>query len=135
MMSRVRLGKRKHQVIRHFGVSGGWIDGEWVETSPIQTVDIIANIQTNYPQYMTKMLPESDRSKDAIWISSDHWLHTAQSGSDEPIEADIVLYRDTQWKVMVVRPFGNFGEHCECVAVRIDNKVAPRKEGLINQIN
>ncbi|MEG0407479.1 MAG: hypothetical protein RR623_01275 [Bacilli bacterium] len=133
-MSRVRLGKRPHQVIRHSGATGGWVDGEWVETNPTETITILANIQPNYPQYMTKLLPEGDREKEAVWISSDHWLYTSRSGTN-PLEADIVLYRGSEWKVMVVRPFGNFGEHCEAVAVKYDKKIIPRLNGIIGQID
>ena len=133
-MSLVRLGKRKHNIIRHYGESGGWVDGEWIETSPIKTLEIVANIQPNPPHYLTKLLAEGDREKQAIWISSDHWLYTSDSGV-VTIEADIILYRETEWKVMAVLPYGNFGEHCECVAIKIDKKQSPRKDGLITQIN
>ena len=57
----------------------------------------------NFPQYLTKLLPEGKREKEAVWFSSDNWLYTTRTG-DTPPEADLLKYRNALWEVLVVRP-------------------------------
>ena len=111
---------------------GSWVNGNYVPAQK-QEITIIANVQPNFPQYLTKLLPEGKREKEAVWFSSDDWLYTTRTGN-VPLEADLLKYRDALWEVLVVRPFGNFGTHCECVAVKLDKDDTNRVTGKVERI-
>ena len=112
-------------------VTGGWVDGEWVEPTK-RELTIYANIQPSLLSYQSKMLPESEREKEAIAIFSNHHLYTARTG-EVPLEADLVFYRGAYWKVVVSKPYNNFGEHCEAIAVRLNDSESPRITGEIKR--
>ena len=99
MRSLTNLGKRLHQVTRQVDDSGKWVDGEWVQANRA-IINIYANIQPSLLSYQSKMLPESEREKEAIAIFSNHHLYTARTGS-VPLEADLIFYRGAYWKVVV----------------------------------
>ena len=130
--SRVRLGKRPYTIIRDVG-GGDWVGGNYVPAQK-QEITIVANVQPNFPQYLTKLLPEGKREKEAVWFSSDNWLYTTRTGN-KPLEADLLKYRDSLWEVLVVRPFGNFGTHCGCVAVKLDKDDTTRVTGKVERIS
>ena len=119
MRSLTNLGKRLHQVTRQVDDSGKWVDGEWV-IADREIINIYANIQPSLLSYQSKMLPESEREKEAIAIFSNHHLYTARTG-EVPLEADLIFYRGAYWKVVVSKPYSNFGEHCEAIAVRLND--------------
>ena len=131
MRSLTNLGKRIHQVTRQDDDSGKWVDGEWVQANRV-IVNIYANIQPSLLSYQSKMLPESEREKEAIAIFSDHHLYTARTGR-VPLEADLISYRGAYWKVVVSKPYNNFGEHCEAIAVRLNDSESPRITGEIKR--
>ena len=131
MRSLTNLGKRVHQVTRQVDDSGKWVDGEWVEPTK-RELTIYANIQPSLLSYQSKMLPESEREKEAIAIFSNHHLYTARTGNP-PLEADLVFYRGAYWKVVVSKPYNNFGEHCEAIAIRLDDSESPRITGEIRR--
>ena len=83
--------------------------------------------------YQSKMLPESEREKEAINIFSNDWLYTARTGRNA-LEADIILYRGAKWRVVVVKPYGNFGQHCEAFAIKVDDTLVTRHEGTIGVV-
>ena len=58
-----------------------------------------------------------------------------QQEQDTPLEADLLKYRNALWEVLVVRPFGNFGTHCECVAVKLDKDDTNRVTGKVERIS
>lgn len=62
--SRVRLGKRPYTIIRDVG-GGEWVGGNYVPAQK-QEITIVANVQPNFPQYLTKLLPEGKREKEAV---------------------------------------------------------------------
>lgn len=134
-MSITNLGKRKHFVLRDSDTvgNGEWVDGEWVEATQVLT-PIYANIQTSTMSYKTQMLPTGEREKEAIAIFSNDWIHVARTGIN-PLEGDIVLYRDAKWRVVVSRPYGNFGQHCEAIAVKLDDSIVTRETGVVGVIN
>lgn len=134
-MSITNLGKRKHLVLRDSDTvgNGDWVDGEWVEATVVP-VEIIANIQPSTMSYKTQMLPTGEREKESIAIFSNDWLHVVRTGSN-PLEADIILYRGAQWKVVLSRPYGNFGGHCEAIAIKLDDTLVVRESGTIGVIN
>lgn len=128
-MSITNLGKRRHKVLRHveFLGTGQWIDGEWIP-SVTEEITIYANIQPSTLSYRTQMLPSGDREKEAIAIFSNDWLHIARTGS-KPIKADTILYRGAHWEVVVSKPYQNFGEHCEALAIKVDDTIVERDNG------
>ena len=131
MRSLTNLGKRVHQVTRQVDDSGKWVDGEWVQADRV-VINIYANIQPSLLSYQSKMLPESEREKEAIAIFSNHHLYTARTG-ETPLEADLIFYRGAYWKVVVSKPYNNFGEHCEAIAVRLNDSMSPRITGEVRQ--
>ena len=131
MRSLTNLGKRLRQVTRQVDDSGKWVDGEWV-IADREIINIYANIQPSLLSYQSKMLPESEREKEAIAIFSNHHLYTARTG-EVPLEADLVFYRGAYWKVVVLKPYMNFGEHCEAIAVRLNDSESPRITGEIKR--
>ena len=131
-MSFTTLGKKLHRVIR-VSSEGDYIDGEYIE-SPSEIIIIKANIQPSMASYRTQLLPEGDRNKEAITIFSNDWLYTARSGVAMPLDADVVIYRGGLWEVVVSRPYGNFGEHCESLAIKYNDSNIPRIGGDIENI-
>ena len=131
MRSLTNLGKRLHQVTRQVDDSGKWVDGEWVQANRA-IINIYANIQPSLLSYQSKMLPESEREKEAIAIFSNHHLYTARTGNP-PLEADLVLYRGAYWKVVVSKPYVNFGEHCEAIAVKLNDTLVKREDGEVRR--
>lgn len=130
-MSITNLGKRVHYVIRGTESTGGYVDGEYIPSIPLE-FPIYANIQPSTLSYRTQMLPSGDRDKEAIAIYSNEWLYTAQRPNQE---ADLVLYRGAQWKVVVSKPYGNFGRHCEALAIKYDGTVTTRPNGYMGVVN
>lgn len=125
-MGLARLGKRKHTIFRDSrtndtsagNAQGYYVDGEWVEPT-YKKISICMNVQANFSSFMTKKLPVGDREKEAIWFSSDEWLYTADSGK-HPHKADILFYRGMYWEVRACNYYGNFGTHCEGIAIKIN---------------
>ena len=134
MASITNLGKRNHLILRQVEtpLAGTYVDGEWIDAVTEQVV-IRANIQPAVASYQTKLLPEGDREKEAIAIYSNDWLHVSRSGCP-PVAADILLYRGAHWKVVVSRPYGNYGQHCEAFAIKLDDSLTIRDTGTIGVI-
>ncbi len=132
-MSITNLGKRKYELLRDVSGlgSGGWVDGEWVEATK-EIIPFIANIQPSTLSYRTQMLPSGEREKEAIAIYSNDWLHTATTGAS-PVASDLILYRGAQWKVVVTKPYGNFGNHCEALAIKLDDTLIYRLSGKMDK--
>ena len=131
-MSFTNLGKKNHLVVRTSG-TGDYIDGEYIEALEIELF-IRANIQPSMASYRTQLLPEGDRNKEAITIYSNDWLYTARSGTEIPLPCDLVVYRGAKWEVVVARPYGNFGEHCEALAIKLNESNIERIDGDIENI-
>ena len=132
MGSITTLGKRNHILLRDTE-NGGWVDGEYVASSR-QSIVIRANIQPSFGSPLLKVLPESEREKESVLIFSNDWVYTARSGSN-PLQADILQYRGAEWEVQLSRPFGNFGEHCEAIAIKLKDSVIPRESGQVGVID
>ena len=131
-MSFTTLGKRNHKILRQVS-ERGWVDGEPVEAETAE-ITIRANIQPATMSYQTQLLPSGFREKEAIMIYSNDWLYTSVTEAT-PEKADIVLYRGAKWLVIVSKPYGNFGEHCESLAVRLDDSPTVRESGTMGVIN
>lgn len=130
-MSITSLGKRIHYLERHS--PSKWVDGELVERG-VKIVPIKANIQPSTLSYRTQLLPSGDRDREAIAIYSNHWVHTSRKGP-QPTPPDVILYRGARWEVVVSKPYGNFGRHCEALAIKLDESQPRRDEGYVSQIN
>ena len=124
-MSITNLGKRKHLILRF--EAGSYVDGEWVEPLAKELL-IYANIQPSTLSYRTQMLPTGEREKEAIAIYSNDWLYSARKG-ENPIKSDVILYRGAQWQIVVSKPYGNFGRHCESLAIKLDESIVYRVDG------
>ena len=138
-MSLTTLGKRDYRVIRASGV-GQYVDGEYI--APIEEELLIrANIQPAMSSFRTQLLPEGDRNKEAITIYSNDWLYTARSSTSLPdrvstsLQCDLIIYRGAKWEVVVSRPYGNFGEHTEALAIKLNESNIERINGDIEDIN
>lgn len=131
MVSRVRLGKREHTIVRYS--EGHYEKGRWVEGEEVEH-KILANIQPSFSWKMVQLLPEGDRDKDMVAIYSNMWLHASRSG-EESTKGDILLYRGTRWRIVLSLPYGNFGEHCEAIAVRMDKEEYEREDGVMGVVN
>lgn len=137
-MSLTNLGKKVYTVIRVDG-TGQYVDGEYVESTP-QGIKIRANIQPAMSSFRTQLLPEGDRNKEAIAIYSNDWLYTARSSTSLPdrvstsLQCDLVIYRGAKWEVVVSRPYGNFGEHTEALAIKLNESNIERINGDIENI-
>lgn len=134
MSSITKLGKRIHTLLRDDpNNQGEYVDGEWIP--PTKTViSFFANIQPAWSFTQTQLLPEGERDKRSIWISSNDWLYEARHGT-VPLEADIIQYNGAQWEVKAVMPYGNFGQHCEAIAVKLDTSQRPRIDGEVGVID
>lgn len=136
-MSITNLGKKNYSVIRVSG-TGQYVDGEYVN-SPEEVIQIRANIQPSMSSFRTQLLPEGDRNKEAITIYSNDWLYTARSathinGFDTSLACDLIIYRGAKWEVVVSRPYGNFGEHTEALAIKLNESNIERIDGDIENI-
>lgn len=133
-MSITNLGKKRHFVIRDSNILGlgSYVDGEWIPAPKVE-VPIYANIQPSTFSYRTQLLPTGDKDKEAIAIFSNDWVYTASSG-ENPVECDVVLYRGAKWEVVVSKPYGNFGQHCEALAIKLDESQTVRVDGEVGVI-
>lgn len=129
-MSFTSIGKKMYVISRQEDNNlSNYVDGEWV--APIKKeFKIKANIQPSSMLYQSNMLPSGEREKESINIYSNQWLYVARTGS-KPLEADIVSYRGALWKVVVSRPYSNFGDHCEAMAVKLDDSLIERIDGTM----
>lgn len=130
-MSITNLGKRIHYLERHS--PSKWVDGDFVEGG-VKIVPIKANIQPSTLSYRTQLLPSGDRDREAIAIYSNHWVNVSSKGSN-PTPPDVILYRGARWEVVVTKPYGNFGRHCEALALKLDESQTRRDEGYMSQVN
>lgn len=129
-MTITNLGKRNHSILRVDG-AGGYVDGEWIPAQ-VRAEVIRANIQPSTFSYRTQLLPSGDREKEAINIFSNEWLYTSRKGNKKV--RDVVVYRGAQWEVVVAKPYGNFGQHCEALAIKLDEEKTYDLEGVIGVI-
>ena len=100
--------------------SGSWgSDGEWTDGA-VTNLTVKANVQPNLNWNMTRMLPEGDRSKQAIAIYSIQPLVMAEEGT-EAKRADVVSWQGHKWQVKAVLTY-QMGvlNHSESVAVKVD---------------
>lgn len=140
-MNSVRLGKKPYTVLRvekSNDENGVYVHGRFVPAER-KEVKILANIQPTFNNVMTKLLPEGDQTRDMIWISSNHYVRGSISGGENTetpkslAEADYICYDGAIWIVKMVKKYQNFGEHCECIAIKLNEDLECLKEGLMSQ--
>lgn len=136
-MPLVRSLKRVHTFYRDprattEGAQGFYENGEWIEPEYVKMQGRM-NVQPNFSSFLVKTLPEGDREKQAIWFSSDVWLYAADSGGMH--KGDLIFYQGVFWEVRTSSPYGNFGTHCEGIAIKINKTpVLERVEGEVGVI-
>ena len=127
MVLRPRLGKKPYTVYRDVG-GGSYVHGVWTPATK-ETVTITANIQpANATQ--TKVLPEGEREKEIIFISSNHYIYSSRKGSS-PLEADQVMYNGVLWEVRYAIAYQNLGFHVEALAIKMDDQTKARTTGEV----
>lgn len=125
MVLRPNLGKKPYTVYRDVG-GGSYVHGVWTSTTKT-TVTIKANIQpANATQ--TKVLPEGEREKEIIWISSNDYVYSSRKGTS-PLEADQIMYNGVLWEVRYAIAYQNLGFHVEALAIKMDNQTKERTSG------
>lgn len=131
-MSVTNLGKKVYTLLRDVDdeASGEWVDGEWIPALQ-KEVRFKANIQPAFSFNQTKLLPEGDRDKEAIWGSSNQWVYTSRTGKRN-LEPDYILYNGVYWEVKATMPYLNFGKHVEFVAIKVKDQTRIRTEGDAN---
>ena len=127
---RPNLGRKAYTLYRDDGLTGGYVDGDWVEGGKTE-VKFKANIQPAFQGYQLKLLPEGDREKEAIWFSSIDYVYTARSNGVKQLEADYILYNGAMWKVMYTMPYQNLGFHVECLAIKVPESEKERVTGEV----
>lgn len=132
---RPSLGKKTYTVYRDDPTGGYYEDGMWVDATKIE-VKVKANIQPAFQAWQTRLLPEGDREKEAIFISSNHYIYTSRSSSGNSVskrnlEPDYVLYNDCLWEVKYTMPYQNLGYHVECIAIKMPDSVKERVTGEV----
>ena len=142
--------KRPHQILRDASTksldeilisgadsenSGKWVDGEWIPSQK-KIVEIFANIQPAFSMNQTRLLPEGDRDKRAIWGSSNHWVFEANSGGKNLFEPDIILYNGGFWEIKGTMPYENSSalQHVEFVTIKVRDEDVSRYEGIVNAL-
>lgn len=127
---RPTIGRKKYTVLRDDGLGGGYVDGEWVDAGRKEVV-IRANIQPAFQGYLTKLMDQGDRDKQAIFVSSLDYVFTAQSNVISPKEPDYIRYNGALWEVKYEMPYQNVGVHTEHLAIKIPESERERIEGMV----
>ena len=97
---------------------GSYVDGEWVEGSE-SNVDIEANVQP-FSDYQYMILPESDRTKQWVWVFTSSEIRTLKEGSGG-WAADEFVWNGERYKVMKTQRFQmTVQDHYEAKCVRIE---------------
>lgn len=86
------------KVSRRFG--GSYVNGNWVKATPT-TITITANIQPVMKSTDTMLLPEGDRSKEAIKVYTTTPLYQRKEGAN-PIDGDIISWDGKSFEVIKV---------------------------------
>ena len=126
---KVRLGKKKHTVVRNVvSVSGNYdeygevIEGGW------ETIEITANIQGALVYNKMRMTNAGDVSKDTISIRSNQDLYKARVDvNGQALLADRIFYKGTYWEVKEDIDYNNLRTaHIEVLATRLDEQPMER---------
>ena len=96
---------------------GEYVKGVWKDGTS-SSITIKANVQPVIRSYDTILLPDGDKSKEAIKIFTTFELRQVQAG-ESPIAADVILWEGREWEVKksVTWRMGILN-HTEALAVR-----------------
>lgn len=98
--------------------AGSYVDGVWVEGTE-SSVPIEANVQP-FSDYQYMILPESDRTKQWVWVFSESEIRTLKEGNGGHA-ADEFIWNGERYKVMKTQRFQmTVQDHWEAKAVRIE---------------
>jgi hypothetical protein len=103
--------------------SGGQtlVDG-FVQDSPKTILTMIANVQPALQMNRMILLPEGDRSKQAIFVITRQELFMADEGLTQPKKADVIVWKGKRWEVKMAFHYEmGVRDHCEVIAIREDD--------------
>lgn len=97
---------------------GSFIDGDWVEGTQT-SVDILANVHP-FTDYQVSLMPESDRSKDWVWLFTSSLVQQKKEGSNGN-GADRFMWLGDMYEVMKTQRYVmQVQDHVEAKCVRIE---------------
>lgn len=115
-----RVGRTTIQVERDTG-GQTIVHGKPVE-SPKTILTMIANVQPALQMNRMMLLPEGDRSKQAILVFTVAELKMADEGLALPTKADVVLWKGKRWEVKMAFNYEmGVMDHCESICIREDD--------------
>ena len=98
-------------------VAGSRVKGVYVSPPP-KRISISANIQPMIKSTDTMMLPEGDRSKEAIKIYTTTALFSVREGTNSVV-ADVIEWQGSEWEIVkVVHYQMGVLDHFKALAVR-----------------
>ena len=115
-----RVGRTTIQVERDTG-GQTIVHGKPVE-SPKTILSMVANVQPALQMNRMNLLPEGDRSKQAILVFTVQELKMADEGLNFPTKADVVIWKGKRWEVKMAFNYEmGVMDHCESICVREDD--------------
>ena len=115
-----RVGRTTIQVERDTG-GQTIVHGKPVE-SPKTILNMVANVQPALQMNRMNLLPEGDRSKQAILVFTVQELKMADEGLALPTKADVVIWKGKRWEVKMAFNYEmGVMDHCEAICVREDD--------------
>ena len=115
-----RVGRTTIQVERDTG-GQTIVHGKPVE-SPKTILNMVANVQPALQMNRMNLLPEGDRSKQAILVFTVQELKMADEGLNFPTKADVVIWKGKRWEVKMAFNYEmGVMDHCEAICVREDD--------------
>jgi hypothetical protein len=108
---------KKTPITIYRSAAGSYVDGEWVEGVEAEVL-VEANVQP-LSDYQYMILPESDRTKQWVWVFSSSELRTLKEGIGG-YAADEFVWNNERYKVMKTQRFQmTVQDHWEAKAARI----------------
>lgn len=129
-MNRMKLGRRKYQILRH--IAGGYNeDGLWMGDTWMR-IDVRAGVHGGLFWNAMKHTEAGESSKQAISVRCDVPLYQASPagvGEVSGKKADIFLWDGSYWEVRDCRKYDNIRNlvHHEAMCVRLDESALPRE--------
>lgn len=115
-----RVGRVSIDVVRDTG--GQSIVNGFIVNGSTTTLTMIANVQPALQMNRMLLLPEGDRSKQAIFVITRQELLMANEGTDPPTKADVILWKGLRWEVKMAFHYEmGVRDHCEVIAIREDD--------------
>lgn len=109
-------------VVRKRGPAGVYVDGRWVDGTPVADVEIKASVQPATSRDLLR-LPEGLRTRATVAVITDDDLRTANESLR--VEADRIVHLGEEWEVVQVDEWAMPQlAHKDCLAQRVDRQGA-----------